>query len=93
VALFLFFIAEMGCAGWDIPTCQKIVDSWMGTHIDNAITQLGPPTGEKQLNNGGTAMSWQTVWGRRGTTFTQTLILISDSNGIIRSGSYPGCTL
>ena len=97
IALLLICVTLFGCAEMTNKSdiCQEVVASWIGGDIENAILQFGPPTGEKKLMGGRTAMSWQTMGSSyfegTGGTWTRTLILVADKNGTIASGSYPGC--
>lgn len=50
-------------AGCAVPTKKEVADKWVGRHISEAISEMGPPQGTIPLPGGITIYTWEQQYG------------------------------
>ena len=84
--LVLLALALSGCT-----TTESVMDSWVGSHIDDITAVWGAPSNQISRSDGGHTYSWETTSGNQYGTSTCTQTFVTNAEGYIRTWSYIGC--
>ena len=76
-----------GCA-----SRRAIMKSWMGYHIDKATASWGAPESRISRNDGGFTYTWTTFSSNQYGVQQCRQSFVTDSEGVIVSWSYSGCS-
>ena len=83
VSIVLLFTA--GCT-----SNKTIMDSWVGSSIDDATTSWGAPNSRMERNDGGATYTWINYWSTQYGMSQCRRTLVTDSSGKIVTWSYAG---
>jgi hypothetical protein len=86
IILMLLVLIVAGCV-----STKSVMESWMGSHIDDAVASWGAPESRISRSDGGYTYTWETLSASQYSVSECKQTLTTNERGIIVSWAYRGC--